>query len=79
MIKMLGLLKEDMSSSQNEWAWFGYQVNRLSELESLETKLFSLFSDECFFPNDFLRCILQIRFGWLHNFRQLEEFLVTCS
>jgi hypothetical protein len=46
MIKMLGLLKEDMSSSQNEWAWFGYQVNRLSELESFETKLFSLFSDD---------------------------------
>jgi hypothetical protein len=27
MIKMLGLLKEDMTSSQNEWAWYGYQVN----------------------------------------------------
>ena len=26
MIKMLGLLKEDMTSSQNEWAWYGYQV-----------------------------------------------------
>ena len=29
MIKMLGLLKEDMSSTQNEWAWYGYQVRLL--------------------------------------------------
>ena len=27
MIKMLGLLKEDMSKAQNEWAWYGYQVS----------------------------------------------------
>ena len=26
MIKMLGLQKADMSSQQNEWAWYGYQV-----------------------------------------------------
>ena len=29
MIKMLGLLKEDMSSTQNEWAWYGYQVRSI--------------------------------------------------
>lgn len=27
MIKMLGLLKQDMSPSQNQWAWYGYQVS----------------------------------------------------
>lgn len=27
MIKMLGLIKQDMSASQNEWAWYGYQVS----------------------------------------------------
>ena len=33
MIKMLGLLKQDMSSSQNLWAWHGYQVSmRVLEL-----------------------------------------------
>lgn len=29
MIKMLGLQKADMSSQQNEWAWYGYQVGTL--------------------------------------------------
>ena len=28
MIKMLGLQKADMSSQQNEWAWYGYQVGK---------------------------------------------------
>ena len=33
MIKMLGLLKQDMSSNQNMWAWHGYQVSmRVLEL-----------------------------------------------
>ena len=33
MIKMLGLLKQDMSSNQNLWAWHGYQVSmRVLEL-----------------------------------------------
>lgn len=32
MIKMLGLLKEDMSPHQNEWAWYGYQVIDLDRL-----------------------------------------------
>ena len=27
MIKMLGLIKQDMSPNQNEWAWYGYQVS----------------------------------------------------
>ena len=27
MIKMLGLIKQDMSPHQNEWAWCGYQVS----------------------------------------------------
>ena len=32
MIKMLGLQKADMSSQQNEWAWYGYQVGTLTAL-----------------------------------------------
>ena len=24
---MLGLIKQDMSQQQNEWAWYGYQVS----------------------------------------------------
>jgi hypothetical protein len=27
MIKMLGLIKQDMSANQNQWAWYGYQVS----------------------------------------------------
>ena len=27
MIKMLGLVKQDLSPNQNQWAWYGYQVS----------------------------------------------------
>ena len=41
MIKMLGLQKADMSSQQNEWAWYGYQV-RSKNLLKISVMIFPI-------------------------------------
>ena len=66
MIKMLGLVKEDMSSNQNEWAWYGYQVS----MRILEVTLCTLLAVIATTP---LRSDAQYAMGDVNGMYQLQH------